>query len=160
MLLVSEKLNFMRYPGPKLWVYQSYFAWPPSISLVDLLDSRAGAAARRAAAHAAARHAALGHAAATCSLVDLHHDRVHDALELLLLCLELVLLGKLVLVKPVQALLDRLLDLLLVAVFELILELLLLEGVAHGEAVVLQAILGLDLCLVGLVLGPVLLSLL
>merc|ERR1719215_1709754 len=66
--------------------------------------------------HASSRHTTLGHAAtAARSLVDLHHDRVHSAFELLLLSLELVLLRKLVFVEPVQCLLHGLLDLLLAA---------------------------------------------
>merc|ERR550525_1506134 len=78
--------------------------------LVDLLDSGAARAARRsaAAAKAAAWHAALGHAAAAARrLVDLHHDGVHHPHEFLLLALELVLLGELVLVEPVQGILHR-----------------------------------------------------
>src|ERR1700749_4211152 len=61
--------------------------------LVDLLDGRAvvAVAATRSAAEAAARHAAAGHAAGHATLgtstgaVELHHDGVRDALELLLL---------------------------------------------------------------------------
>mmetsp|Transcript_67140 Transcript_67140/g.190417 ORF Transcript_67140/g.190417 Transcript_67140/m.190417 type:complete len:272 (-) Transcript_67140:232-1047(-) len=131
---------------------------------VDLLDGgAAGAAGRRAggAAEAATRHAALRHpAAAAGGLVDLHHDGVHDSLQLLLLGLELVLLGQLVLVEPVEGVLHGLLDLLLVPTLELLLELLLVQGVAHREAVVLEAVLCLDLLLVGLVLRPELLGLL
>ena len=56
-----------------------------------------------------------------------------------------------VLVQPGEGLIDSLLDSLLIAGFELLLELLLLEGVAHGEAVVLKTVLGLNLGLVGLI---------
>merc|ERR1719443_2762828 len=88
---------------------------------VHLLDGRATrASARRGCT---TRHAAhVWHAAATSCLVHLHHDRIHDALDLLLLRLELVLLSELVLVEPVQSLLHGLLDLFLVAVLELVLE--------------------------------------
>mmetsp|Transcript_15414 Transcript_15414/g.36333 ORF Transcript_15414/g.36333 Transcript_15414/m.36333 type:complete len:248 (+) Transcript_15414:135-878(+) len=124
--------------------------------LVNLLNGRA-AGAPGGSAHAATRHATLGHATTAGRLVDLHHDGVHDALELLLLGLELVLLSELVLVQPVQGLLHGALDLLLVAALELVLQLLLVQGVAHGEAVVLKAVLRLDLQLVGLVFGAELL---
>merc|ERR1719198_1320440 len=122
---------------------------------IDLLHCGATSTGTRwGTTHASSRHAALGHAAtAARSLVDLHHDRVHSAFELLLLCLELVLLRELVLIEPVKAVLHGLLDLLLVAILELFLELLLIQCVAHREAVVLEAILRLDLHLVGLVLA-------
>merc|ERR1712187_1070607 len=121
-----------------------------------------GTATRRCAApKAASWHASLGHtAAATSCLVHLHHDRVHDALELLLLGFELVLLGQLVLVEPVQCLLHGLFDLLLVSTLEFILELFFVQSIPHCEAVVLQAVLGLNLHPVRLILGPELLSLL
>merc|ERR1719401_635400 len=116
---------------------------------------------RRPAAEATTGHAALWHATATAGcLIDLHHDRVYDALELFLLGLEFVLLGQLVLVEPVQRVLHGLFDLLLVATLEFVPELLLIQGVPHGEAVVLEAALGLDLHLVGLVLSPELFGLL
>eukprot|EP00438_Fugacium_kawagutii_P026006 Skav207367 [mRNA] locus=scaffold3618:26202:26651:+ [translate_table: standard] len=127
--------------------------------LVDLLDRWASAAAR-STTHATTRHASFWHTTATCSLVDLHHDGVHNALELLLLGLKLILLGKLILVQPVQRLLHSRLDLLLVARLKLVLQLFLIEGVAHSEAVFLQAVLGLDLLLVLLILSTELLSLL
>merc|ERR550525_1510458 len=126
-------------------------------SLVHLLDGWASTSTSTWRC-ASTRHATLW--STTCSLVDLHHDWVHDTLKLLLLSLELILLSQLVLVQPVQSLLHCRLDLLLVATLELVLELLLVQGVAHGEAIVLQAILGLDLLFVLLVLGAELLSLL
>merc|ERR1719261_2445650 len=114
-----------------------------------------------AAGGCAATEAALRHATtATRGLVHLHHDRVHDALEFLLLGLELVLLSKLVLVQPVQGLLHSRLDLLLVTSLELVSQLFLCEGVAHGKAVVLQTVLGLDLATVLLILSTELLGLL
>merc|ERR1712100_360500 len=51
------------------------------------------------------RHATLWHAAATCSLVYLHHNWVHDTIELFLLGLKLILLRKLILVQPIKSLL-------------------------------------------------------
>merc|ERR1740138_1919548 len=111
-----------------------------SVTSVHLLDGGPCATAWGAvAAEAATGHAALWHTAAASGLVHLHHDGIDDALQLFLLSLELVLLG--------------LLDLLPIPVLELVLELLLLQRVAHGEAVVLEAVLSLDLRLVRLVLG-------
>ena len=127
--------------------------------LVNLLNGWASATAR-STTHATTRHATFWHAAAPCGLVHLHHDGVHDALKLLLLGLELILLRELILVQPVQCLLHCGFDLLLVSRLELVLQLLLVEGVAHREAVVLQAVLGLDLLLVLLILSTELLSLL
>merc|ERR1719408_1004867 len=95
-----------------------------SIHLLDRRATRTGTGRGGAAAWHAAH---VWHAAAACCLVHLHHDRVHDALDLLLLRLELVLLSELVLVEPVQSLLNGALDLLLIAVLELALELLLVQ---------------------------------
>merc|ERR1719152_553106 len=101
---------------------------------INLLHSRAGASTGSStSSEAAAGHAALRHAAATCGLVHLHHDGIHDSFQLLLLGLELVLLGKLVLVQPVKGILNCLLNLVLVVTLKLVLQLLLLEGVSHGE---------------------------
>merc|ERR1719231_1187460 len=126
---------------------------------IDLLHGGPpGPGARRRTAEAATRHTTLRRTPGC--LVHLHHDGIDHALEILLLRLELILLRHLVLVEPVKGILHRLLDLLLVARFELVLQLLLLERVAHGEAIILQAILGLDLRLVLLVLILVLLGLL
>merc|ERR1719221_1878671 len=87
--------------------------WQASTS-IDLLHSGAACARPR-------RRRALRHAGATaCRLVHLHHDRVHHALKLLLLGLELVLLRQLVLVEPIQRVLHGFLDLLLVSVLELV----------------------------------------
>merc|ERR1719253_128449 len=127
---------------------------------VNLLDSRATAATWHAAAASAVEttswHAALWHTTAPRRLVDLHHDRVHDTLNFLLLRFELIFFGELVLVQPVKGILHRLLDLLLVTIFEFLFELLLVQRVTHGEAVVLQAILRLDFRPVHLILGDVL----
>merc|ERR1711865_1310869 len=95
----------------------------------------------------------------TGGLVNLHHDRVDDAFALLLLGVEFISLSHLVAIKPVQGLLDSNLDLLLVASLELVPKLLLLKGVTKRVAVVLEAILGLDLLLVRLILRSVLLGL-
>merc|ERR1719223_517828 len=104
--------------------------------------------------------ATVRHATPSCGLVDLHHDWVHNALELLLFCFELILLGHLVLVQPVEGLLHSLLDFVFVVTLKLVHQLLLLQGVTHGEAVVLQAVLCFNLSLCFLVFGTEFLSLL
>merc|ERR1712048_933340 len=130
-------------------------------SSINLLNSGAGASTGgTASSKAAAGHASLWHATAARGLVHLHHDGVHNSFQLLLLGLELVLLGELILVEPIEGVLDGLLNLVLVITLELVLQLLLLESVAHGEAVVLKAIFGFNLCLVLLILGAIFLSLL
>jgi NAD-specific glutamate dehydrogenase len=78
----------------------------------------------------------------------------HLALESLLLLLELLLLGGLsVVLEPAKGLLDGSLDGLAVAVAELALDLLVVDAVADVEGVVLEAVLGLDLGLVDLVVS-------
>merc|ERR1719373_343191 len=114
---------------------------------VDFFHRRAAGAARCAAsaAKAAAWHAALRHAAAaSCCLVHLHHDRIDDTLKLLLLGLKFVLLGQLVLVQPVKCLLHGFFNFLFVAALKFVLQLFLVQRVPHCEAVVLQAVFGLD----------------
>merc|ERR1719181_900163 len=81
--------------------------WLGSVHLLDCWTSSAASCT----AHVTTRHAAFRHTTTACSLVDLHHDRVHNALELLLPCFKLVLLSKLVLVEPIECLLNSLLDL-------------------------------------------------
>merc|ERR1719231_1950680 len=133
-----------------------------SQDLVDLLDvGAAGSAARRSAGAAHVWHAAghAAHAAATAS-VHLLHDGGADALQLLLLVLKLLLLGHLVGVQPGQGLVDGLLGGGLVLRGDLVLDLVVVEGVLHGVGVVLQAVLGLDALLELLILLSVLLSIL
>merc|ERR1719237_1607905 len=129
---------------------------------VDLLHCRAACAGTRWAVEATARHATSRHsfATATSSLIHLHHDRIYNTLDFLLLRLEFILLGKLVLVQPVQCILHRLLDFLLVARLEFVLELFLVKRVPHRETIVLQAVLRFDLHLLLLILGTVLFRLL
>merc|ERR1712146_343300 len=66
------------------------------------------------------------HALTTAGGVDLLHDGVGDALKLLLLLLVLLGIGLLVVVKPVEDLLDGLLERLLVLVINLVCDTLLL----------------------------------
>merc|ERR1719263_1988990 len=104
---------------------------------VDLLDSWATGSSTTCGTthvwHAASRHAI----STTSSLVDLHHDWIYNAFELLLLGLEFILLGQLVLVQPVKGFLDCLLNLVFVICLKFVLQLFLLQRVAHGEAIVL-----------------------
>merc|ERR1719375_324289 len=148
--------------APQLLCIQTWWAQHDAswANLVYLLNCGASAAACRVIVETSTRHATRSIWRTTCSLVDLHHDRVHNALEFFLLGLKLILLGELILIQPVKGFLNSLLNLVLVIALKLVLKLLLLEGVAHGEAIVFQAVLGLDLDFLCLVLGTVLLGLL
>merc|ERR1711865_1033271 len=119
-----------------------------SSSLINLLNGWASARWSSASGTTHVWHATL---TTTGGLVHLHHDRVDDGLGLLLLGVEFISLSRLAAIEPVQGLLDTSL--------ELILKLLLLKGVTKRVAVVLEAILGLDLLLVRLILRSVLLGL-
>merc|ERR1711948_195697 len=70
----------------------------PCSHLVDHLDCRATGTTRCRAVKPTTRHASLWHPTTSSSLVDLHHDRVHDSFQLLLLPLKLVLLAHLIFV--------------------------------------------------------------
>merc|ERR1712032_1608466 len=92
--------------------FQGEISWKCSVHLLDGGSARAGTS--RGITAETSRHASSGHAAtSSCCLVDLRHDRVDDALELLLLALELIFLSQLVLVKPVKSVLHCLFDLFL-----------------------------------------------
>merc|ERR1719409_694220 len=127
------------------------------LHLVNLLD--VGPAAAAAALGHAAGHAAghATHAAAAALRVHGGHDRRADALDLLALVLELLLLRHLVALEPRERALDGLLGLGLVVVRDLVLDLLVVERVLHRVAVVLERVLRLDLLLEELVLLGVLL---
>merc|ERR1719198_2319102 len=133
-------------------------SWVGGPRLVDLLD--VGPAAAAAAAGHATRHAA-GHPAhpAVAAALGVHggHDRRADALHLLALVLKLLLLGHLVALQPLERVFDGVGRLLLVVLGDLVLDLVVVERVLHGVAVVLQAVLGLHLLLeVGVLLGVLL----
>merc|ERR1711884_70920 len=135
--------------------------WPKTDPLINLLHGGATCASCGGSSETTTGHSSLRHPTATTrGLVHLHHDGVDYPLQLLLLAFKFILLGKLVLVEPIQGLLDSILNLLLVSILKLFLELPLLERVAHREAIVLQPVLGFDLCPVGLVLCSELLRLL
>merc|ERR1712107_580740 len=122
-------------------------------SSVNLFDSWTSSSA-------ATWHTTTWHATAPCCLVYLHHDRVHDAFNLLLLCLELIFFGQLIFVEPIQRILHCRFDLLLVSTFELVLQLVVRKRVSHLEAIVFQAVFRFDLLLVLLIFSTVLLCLL
>jgi hypothetical protein len=133
-----------------------------AIRLVDLLDSGAVVAAS-ATRGTAAGHTTTGHttrhATLTTSSVELHHDGVGNALKLLLLRLVLVLGGGLVVVQPLDSLVDLGSELLLVAGIELLVDLRVAEGVAERVSVGLESVLSRDTRSLGLVLSLVLLGL-
>merc|ERR1712187_954188 len=125
-------------------------------SLVDLLNGWA-TAATATAWHTTAWHTTLWHTTTTSCLVDLHHNGIDDPFEFLLLCLEFILFGHLVLVEPIQRVLDSFLDFLFVPTLEFVLQLVIRQSVSHLEAVVLQAVFRLDFQLVRLIFCLVLL---
>jgi len=113
--------------------------------LVDLVDGRSGvrtsAASTTGTAGHATRHTAghsLGHAA---SLVQLGDDGRADLLDLLQLVVELLLLGRLVGVQPLERTVARVQDLLLVVRADLGGHLLVLDRLFHVEAVGLERVL-------------------
>merc|ERR1712107_727558 len=77
-------------------------------------------------------------------LVELGDDGVAHSLHLLLLVLELLHLGELVGIQPLDGLVTLVSDLLLVVLADLVGDLLVLDGSLHVEAVALQAVLGRD----------------
>ncbi|SPQ20609.1 c73ff6cb-8731-470e-9cf7-86bd75ccbeed [Thermothielavioides terrestris] len=111
----------------------------------------AASARTREAARSTAGHA-TGHAASTASAVELHHDRVGDSLELLLVLLILLAGGLLVLVEPVDDLVNLGAELGLVRLVELLIHLGVVERVAQRVGVRLQAVLGRDAAGLSLVL--------
>merc|ERR1712033_98647 len=78
------------------------------------------------------------------TLVQLGNDRVTHGLNLLLLLLELLDLGELVGIEPLDGVIALVSDLLLVVLGDLISHLLVLDGGLHVEAVALQSVLGCD----------------
>merc|ERR1719218_290836 len=141
-------------------------------TLVDLLNlgalirSGIGSSAAGSGTWETTGHAAwhtTGHttrSATSCCRVNLLHDWVGDSLNFLLLGLVLLFLRLLVVVEPLDGLLDLVGQGLLVRLVDLSSKLLVVDGVLQGEAVVLQAVLGHDLGRVGLVLSLELLGLL
>lgn len=86
-------------------------------------------------------------------VIDSRDDRVANLLQVFHLLLKGVLIGVLVRVEPVLGLSNGLLDRILVVLLKLVGELILvLNGVAHREDVVLEGVLGVDTLLDSLVL--------
>merc|ERR1711879_199796 len=110
--------------------------------------------------HTTTWHTTFWHATSACCLVHLHHDGIDYTFELLLSRFELIFFCQLILIKPIKRLLHRCLDLLLVSTLELVFQFVIRQRVSHLEAIILQAILRLNLRLVLLILCPVLLCLL
>ncbi|KAI3485069.1 hypothetical protein L1887_51742 [Cichorium endivia] len=126
--------------------------------LVELLNGGAVVTARGSTGSGARGTAGHATGSAASSRVDLGHDGVDLLLDLLLLVLELVGRGGGVGVEPLDALLDDLLERLLVGGLELVLELGLVGGVADVVDVRLETVLGLGaleglLVLLGELLG-------
>merc|ERR1712001_605839 len=122
------------------------------IHLVHLLDGWAGArssgGSSASTGHSTARHSSHVRHATTGSssgrLVELGDDGVADGLNLLLLLLELLHLGQLVGVQPLDSLITLVGDQLLVVSGDLVGHLLVINGGLHVEAVALQTVLGGD----------------
>ena len=130
-----------------------------SSNLVNLLDIGVLLIllARRSTARRTARHATR-HATLTTSSVELHHDGVGNALELLLLLLVLLTSSLLVLIKPLDNLVNLGLEGVLVAGLNLLLDLGVAQSVAERVSVGLKAVLGADTGTLLLILLLVLLS--
>merc|ERR1719346_20685 len=123
-------------------------------SLVDLLDGGSGAgtasgsgtSSTRSSGHATghtARHSSWHTTGCTAgSLIQLGDDWVAHSLDLLLLVSELVHFGSLVGIQPLDGLVTLVINGLPVIIRDLVLQLLVLQGGFHVEAIRLQAILG------------------
>merc|ERR1712232_1438152 len=111
------------------------------LHLVNLLDGGAGPGTSRSSS------TSTGHTTAGSSsgrLVELGNDGVADGLNLLLPLLELLNLGQLVGVQPLDGVITLVGDQLLVVSGDLVSHLLVINGGLHVEAVALQTILGGD----------------
>lgn len=136
-----------------------------SKNLVDLLDggtivtTSTGSTTRTASTREAA--GTTGHAARstlTTSSVELHHDGVGLALKLLLVLLVLLTSSLLVVVEPLDDLVDLGSESLLVTGLDLLLDLGVGEGVAERVSIRLKTVLGSNTLALGLILLLVLLS--
>merc|ERR1719297_766251 len=96
----------------------------------------------------------------TGSLVDLHHNWIVLSFELFLLGFILFSAGIWVALKVLKALSRGIFDDLFVLIRELVLKLLITQGVFHLEAVVFESILGIDLLSELFILVLILLSIL
>merc|ERR1711990_345456 len=130
------------------------------LHLVHLLDGWAGpgtsGGSSTSTGHSTTRHSSHVRHTATWSspgrLVELGDDGVAHGLHLLLLLLELLDLGQLVGVQPLDGVIALVGDQLLVVSGDLVGHLLIINGGLHVEAIALQAILGRDTVLLLVVL--------
>merc|ERR1712061_605307 len=81
------------------------------MDLVNFLNSWATSSSRHTAI-STTRHTTIR--STTRRLVYFHHDWIHDTLKLLLFCLELILLGQLILIEPIKGFLNSFLNLVFV----------------------------------------------
>merc|ERR1719391_1470152 len=116
--------------------------------LIDLLDgwpgSRSSTWRSSTSSWHTSRHSShVRHASGSSSrLIQLGDNWVADTLDLLLLVLELLDLGELVSVEPLDGLVTLLGDLFLVVLGDLVGDLLVLDGSLHVEAVAFKTVLG------------------
>merc|ERR1719192_1766304 len=137
-----------------------------SLRLVDLLDggtstaSSSSSSSTRCTTHASHVRHSSGHSSWSTSSVciQLGDDGVANTLNLLLLLVELLNLGKLVGVQPLDGLVALVVDSLLVVFADLVLDLVVIESGLHVEAVALKSILGRNPVLLLVVLSLELLS--
>merc|ERR1712186_18615 len=117
------------------------------LHLVNLLDGGAGPGASRSSSTSTGHTTHVRHATTGSSsgrLVQLGDDGVADGLNLLLLLPELLNLGQLVSVQPLDGVITLVGDQLLVISGDLVSHLLVVNGGLHVEAVALQTVLGGD----------------
>merc|ERR550532_260347 len=115
--------------------------------------SRCGSSTRHTSGHTTwhtSRHATRS---STSGLVQLGDDGVADTLDFLLLVFIFVLLGGLVSVQPCNDLIALLHDCLLFVLADLVLQLLVLHGGLHVEAIRLQTVLGSNTLLLLVIFG-------
>merc|ERR1719357_2378379 len=128
----------------------------PRNDLVNLLNGWDGSslASSRCSSSCTSHASHVRHATGSTSgcPIKLGDDGVADSLHLLLLLIELLDLGKLVGVQPLDGLVALVVDGLAVVIRDLVLHLLILDGGLHVEAVALQSILGGDPLLLLLVI--------
>merc|ERR1719357_300046 len=120
----------------------------PRNDLVNLLDGWAGSslATSRCSSSCTSHAPHVRHATRSTSgcPIKLGDDGVADSLHLLLLLIELLDLGELVGVQPLDGLVALVVDGLAAVIRDLVLHLLILDGGLHVEAVALQSVLGGD----------------
>merc|ERR1712228_12545 len=87
------------------------------------------------------------------TLVEFHHDGIHDTFEVLLFPFEFVLFSKLILIEPLKGLLDGFFNLLSVTGLKLVLELLIVQRVLHRKTKIFQTVPCFDLLPMMLILG-------